>query len=82
MSYLIISKQKDGYQVDAAESGSPENGASYARYRCVHRQPTKEDTPYDFYDCTALIYGKTLEIQSVSFNPKLFQIVEERREVS
>ena len=82
MSYLIISKQKDGYQVDAAESGSPENGAYYARYRCIHRQPTKEDTPYDFYDCAALMYGKTIEIQSVSFNPKLFQIVEERREVS
>ena len=31
-----------------AESGSPENGAYYARYRCIHRQPTKEDTPYDF----------------------------------
>ena len=81
MSYLIISKKKDGYQIYAEDSGSPENGVYSARYNCIHRQPTKEDTPYDFYDCTVLAYGKTVELPSVSFNPKLFQIVEERREV-
>ena len=78
MSHLFIAKKKDGYHIDALFSEAPDGDSYTVRYTCTHRRPTKNDGIYDFYDCLQRGFGKDVEVSQVSFNPKLFQVVEER----
>ena len=85
MSHLFIVKKKDGYHIESLFSETPDGDSYAVRYTCTHRQPTKDDGIYDFYDCLQRGFGKDVEVSQVSFNPKLFQVVEEveeREEVS
>ena len=78
MSHLFIAKKKDGYHIDALFSEAPDGDSYTVRYTCTHRRPTKNDGIYDFYDCLQRGFGKDVEVSQVSFNPRLFQVVEER----
>ena len=79
MSHLFIVKKSDGYYIESLFSETSDGDSYAARYTCTHRQPTKDDGIYDFYDCLQRGFGKGVEVSRVSFNPKLFQVVEERR---
>ena len=78
MSHLFIVKKSDGYHIDALFSEAPDGDSYTVRYTCTHRRPTKNDGIYDFYDCLQRGFGKDVEVSQVSFNPRLFQVVEER----
>ena len=80
MSHLFIVEKSGGYHIDALFSETPDGDSYAVRYTCTHRQPTKDDGIYDFYDCLLRGFGKDVEVSQVSFNPKLFQVVEERTE--
>ena len=85
MSHLFIVKKKDGYHIESLFSETPDGDSYVVKYTCTHRRPTKDDGIYDFYDCLQKGFGKDVEVSRVSFNPKLFQVVEEveeREEVS
>ena len=82
MSHLFIVKKSDGYHIESLFSETPDGDSYAVRYTCTHRQPTKDDGIYDFYDCVLhREFGKDEEVSQVSFNPKLFQVVQEREEV-
>lgn len=82
MSHLFIVRKKDGFHINVQFSETAD-GDSYAiTYVCTHRQPAREDGVYDFYDCHEKGFGGVVGVSHVSFNPKLFQVVEEREEVS
>ena len=78
MSHLFILKKKDGYHIDALFSETPDGDYYSIKFTCTHRQQTKDDGTFDVYDCVRKGYGKDVEVSQVSFNPKLFQVVEER----
>ena len=81
MSHLFIARRGDGYHIGALFSETLDGDSYAARYTCTHRQPTKEDGIYDFYDCVLHRgFGKDVEVSQVSFNPRLFQVVEEVEE--
>ena len=82
MSHLFIVKKKDGYNVESLFSETPDGDYYSTKYTCAHRQPTKDDGTFDFYDCVRKGYGKDVEVSQVSFNPKLFQVVEEQEDDS
>ena len=73
MSHLFIVKKSDGYHIDALFSETPDGDYYSIKCTCTHRQPTRDDGIYDFYDCHQ-------RISQVSFNPRLFQVVEEVEE--
>ena len=81
MSHLFIVKKSDGYHIDALFSKTMDGDHYAAHYSCTHRKPTGDDGVYDFYDCVRLEYGREVSISSLSFNPRLFQVVVEREEV-
>ena len=80
MSHLFIVKKSDGYHIDALFSEAPDGDSYTVRYTCTHRRPTKDDGIYDFYDCHQRRFAKDVEVSQVSFNPRLFQVVEEVEE--
>ena len=80
MSHLFIVKKKDGYHIDALFSETPDGDYYSIKCTCTHRQPTKDDGTFDFYDCVRKGYGKDVWVSQVSFNPKLFQVVEEQED--
>ncbi len=47
---------------------------------CGHPIKEKDDGIYDFYDCHQRRFAKDVEVSQVSFNPRLFQVVEEVEE--
>ena len=80
MSHLFIVKKKDGYHIDSLFAETPGGESYVVKYACTHRRPTKDDGIYDFYDCLQRGFGKDVVVSQVSFNPKLFQVVEEVEE--
>lgn len=82
MSHLFIVKKSSGYSINALFSEGSD-GDSYAMsFTCVHRRPLKDDGLYDFYDCVHKGLAGEVEVSQLSFNPRLFQVVLERQEVS
>jgi hypothetical protein len=80
MSHLFIVKKSDGYHIDALFSETSDGDYYSIKCTCTHRRPTKDDGTYDFYDCVQKGLGKDVEVSRVSFNPKLFQVVEEQED--
>lgn len=78
MSHLFIVQKADGFHIDAHFTETLDGDSYAAKYICTHR--TTEDDIYVFYDCIMKGLGGNIEVSQVSFNPKLFQVVEEREE--